>query len=187
MKFPTIKYIMGAKAVALVGVMAATVECGKLALSFLPNVEVVTMLIALYGYVFGWYGVAATLVFVCIEPLIYGFGGWVITYIIYWPLVAIIFMLLRKYGVKNRWLITVVAIGMTVLFGLLSSAVDCAIYFGISKYYLSNFWLYYIRGSVFYLIQIACNAALFSTIFPYLSRKLGIIYASMRLQEPGIM
>lgn len=181
MRFPTIKYISGAKAVALVGVMAATVECGKLALSFLPNVEVVTLLIALYGYVFGRYGVAAAAVFVCIEPLIYGFGSWAITYIMYWPLVAAVFMLLCRSHVKNRWLLTLAAVGMTVIFGLLSSAIDSAVYFGVNEHYLSNLVLYYLRGIVFYAVQIACNAALFPTVFPYLARKLGAIKASMRL------
>ena len=38
-----------ARVVALVGIMAATLECGKLVLSFLPNIEVVTLLCALYG------------------------------------------------------------------------------------------------------------------------------------------
>ena len=80
--------LSGAKALALVGLMAATVECGKLALSFLPNIEVVTLLLALYGYVFGWYGVSAAVVFVCIEPMIYGFGPWLLTYMIYWPAVS---------------------------------------------------------------------------------------------------
>ena len=64
--------------VALVGIMAATVECGKLALAVLPNIEVVTILLALYGYVFGIYGIAAAFIFVSIEPLIYGFNTWVI-------------------------------------------------------------------------------------------------------------
>ena len=73
------KGMIGAKTVALVGIMAATIECGKLVLSFLPNVEVVTILCALYGYVFGWLGVAAALVFVCIEPLIWGFGSRIIS------------------------------------------------------------------------------------------------------------
>ena len=59
-----------ARAVALVGVMAATMECGKLVLSFLPNVEIVTLLHAIYGFAFGWLGVAASVVFVCIEPMI---------------------------------------------------------------------------------------------------------------------
>ena len=91
-----------AKIIALVGIMAATLECGKLALSFLPNIEVVTILLALYGYTFGIYGIMAAFVFVCIEPLIYGFGTWVVSYFLYWPLVALVFMLFAKLRIKNR-------------------------------------------------------------------------------------
>ena len=75
--FENNKGVIGAKNVALIGIMAATIECGKLVLSFLPNVEVVTLLCAIYGYVFGWLGVVATLVFVCVEPLIWGLGSWI--------------------------------------------------------------------------------------------------------------
>ena len=49
---------------ALVGMMAATVECAKLALAAIPNVEAVSLLIALYSYVFGWAGVLASVIFV---------------------------------------------------------------------------------------------------------------------------
>ena len=73
--------IFNARSIALVGIMAATLECGKLVLSFLPNIEVVTILCALYGYVFGVLGIVAAAVFVCLEPLIYGFGSWIITYL----------------------------------------------------------------------------------------------------------
>ena len=169
------KLKIDAKTVAFVGVMAATLECGKLVLSFLPNIEVVTILTALYGYVFGWLGVAAAMVFVCVEPLIYGFGSWIITYIIYWPLVAFIFMLLSRRGVKNRWLLTVVAVGMTVCFGILSSTIDTAILLGVNGAYFKNLIIYYLRGAVFYTVQILCNAALFPTVFLFLAEKLRII------------
>ena len=76
-------YKTSALSIALVGVMAATVECAKLALAALPNIEVVTLLIAVFSCTFGSLGFAATLVFVMIEPLIWGFGGWFITYLIY--------------------------------------------------------------------------------------------------------
>ena len=174
------KGMIGAKTVALVGIMAATIECGKLVLSFLPNVEVVTILCALYGYVFGWLGVAAALVFVCIEPLIWGFGSWIITYIIYWPLVAFIFMLLAKRGVKKRWLLTLVACGLTLIFGLLSSVIDAAFYLGINEAYFKNLILYYLRGIVFYTVQLVCNAALFPTLFPFLASKLRVIRSDLR-------
>ena len=164
--------MLNARSIALVGIMAATLECGKLALSFLPNIEVVTILCALYGYVFGIYGVIGAAVFVCIEPLIYGFGSWIITYFIYWPLVAFVFMLLRKRGVKSRLLLTTVAVALTVGFGVFSSIVDAAFYLGINKNYLSNVVLYYVRGMVFYIVQIACNAVLFPTLFLFLSNKL---------------
>ena len=81
---------LNVKTIATVGVMAATLECGKLVMSFLPNVEVVSILTALYGYVFGWAGVLASFIFVMIEPLIWGFGPWFITYLIYWPLLAFV-------------------------------------------------------------------------------------------------
>lgn len=164
--------VLNARSIALVGIMAATLECGKLALSFLPNIEVVTILCALYGYVFGIYGIIATAVFVCIEPLIYGFGSWIITYFIYWPLVAFVFMLLRKKGVKSRLWLTVIAVVLTVGFGVISSIVDTAFYLGINKNYLSNLVLYYVRGMVFYIVQIACNAVLFPTLFLFLADKL---------------
>lgn len=170
-----------AKAIALVGISAATLECGKLVLSFLPNIEIVTLLCALYGYVFGWYGVAAAAVFVCIEPLIYGFGSWLITYLLYWPLVAFLFMMLRGRGVKNRIILTATAVGLTALFGVLSSLIDSAFYLGINENYLSNFALYYARGAIFYMVQIACNAALFPTLFLYLAGKLDQIRQIMQI------
>ena len=120
--------IFNARSIALVGIMAATLECGKLVLSFLPNIEVVTILCALYGYVFGVLGIVAAVVFVCIEPLIYGFGSWIITYFTYWPLVAFVFMMLRRRGVKNRLCLMLVALAMTVGFGVLSSIIDAALY-----------------------------------------------------------
>lgn len=178
MKLGERKVIFNARAVAFVGIMAATLECGKLVLSFLPNIEVVTLLCALYGYTFGIYGIAASAVFVCIEPLIWGFGSWIITYIIYWPLVSLVFMMLRKKGIKNRLILTAVALGLTITFGILSSIIDSAFYLGINENYLKNFCLYYLRGLIFYLVQLACNAALFPTLFPFLSVKLDKIKAS---------
>ena len=175
------KVRMSAKAIALVGIMAATIECGKMVLSFLPNIEVVTLLCALFGYVFGWLGVAAAAVFVFIEPLIWGFGGWVITYLIYWPLVALLFMYIGRRRITNRLLLTAAALGMTLAFGVLSSLVDSVFYFGINGNFLANFALYYVRGTMFYAVQLACNAVLFSTVFSFLSTKLFSIKSSMQL------
>ncbi len=163
------------RAVALVGICAATIECGKLALSAIPNFEIVTLLTAIYGYVFGWIGVLSAVVFVCIEPLIYGINTWVILYFIYWPLVAVIFMLLGRAKIKNRWILTAVAVALTVFFGILSSLIEVGLFSGSFDNFFFRFSVYYARGIVFYLIQIIGNAVLFPTLFPYLSGKLDIL------------
>ena len=161
-----------ARSVALVGIMAATVECGKLVLASIPNVEVVTLLLALYGYVFGWLGIAAAAVFVCIEPLVWGVGTWVISYFIYWPLVALVFMLLRRVGVKSRFILAPIAVIMTVFFGVLTSFVDVGLFSGSYDRFFVRFSIYYVRGIPFYVTQTVCNAVLFLTVFPFLSKNL---------------
>ena len=171
-----------AMAVAFVGIAAATIECAKLALSFLPNVEVVTLLVALFGYVFGWLGVCAAFVFVCIEPLIYGFNTWVILYFLYWPALAILFMMLKKIGVKGRIPLSLVAVGSTVLFGMLSSFIDTVFYLGINEAFFRNLVLYYARGVVFYIVQITSNAVLFPLLFKFLAQKLEVIKRRMLLR-----
>ena len=169
--------ISGARAIALVGITAATVECGKLALAALPNIEIVTLLVALYGYVFGWYGVASAVVFVSIEPLIYGFGTWLPSYFIYWPLVAVVFMLLAKMRVRSRWLLTAAAVVLTVFFGILTSLIDVGLLSGNFDRFFYRFGVYYARGIVFYAIQIACNAVLFPLAFRFLADKLSVMRA----------
>ena len=157
---------------ALIGLMAATLECGKLILSFLPNIEVVTLLCALFGYVFGWSGIIATFVFVAIEPLIYGFGTWIISYCLYWPLVALIFMILGRSNVKNRVILTATAVLLSAWFSVLTSLVDVGLFSGNFDNFLSRFSIYYLRGISFYVTQIICNAVLFPILFRPLSEIL---------------
>lgn len=156
--------------VALVGICAATLECGKLILTFLPNVEVVTLLTALYGYAFGVWGIISAVVFVCIEPLIYGFGSWVISYFIYWPLVALVFMLLARLRARSRWLLTGVALVLTVFFGVLTSLVDTGLFLGYYDRFFYRFSITYMRGISFYMTMLITNAVAFPTLFPPLCR-----------------
>ncbi len=157
---------------ALVGIMAATVECAKLALAALPNIEIVTLLCALYGYSFGGMGVLAAFVFVCIEPLIWGFGTWLPLYFIYWPLVAFIFMLFGKKRVENRLILTLTALILTVFFGLLSSFIDLGLFSGYFDNFFHRFSIYYMRGLPFYIAQILTNAVLFPALFIPLAKRL---------------
>jgi hypothetical protein len=164
-----------ARKIAVIALMTATIEGGKLALSFIPNVEIVTLLCALYGYIFGWSGIISTYLFVVIESVIWGFNTWVVTYVIYWPMVAFIFMILGKYEIKNRAVITLCATLLTISFGVLSSLIDTGLLSGFFKDFGKRFSIIYIRGIVFYLVQTICNFALFLGAFRPLEQKINDI------------
>ena len=157
---------------ALVGMMAATVECAKLALAAIPNVEAVSLLIALYSYVFGWAGVLAAVVFVCIEPLVWGFGTWVVSYFIYWPLLGVVFFILGRMKIKNRFVITGMITLSTFLFGILTSLVDIGLFSGSFDRFFYRFGIYYARGIVFYVVHITSNLIIFLLLFPILVKVL---------------
>ena len=159
--------------VALVGMMAATLECAKLALAFLPNVEIVTLLCGLYGYVFGGWGVTAALVFVAIEPLIWGVGPWIILYVIYWPLVAMIFWWLGKCNIRNRVLLTATALVLTFGFGIFSALVEVGLFSGSYDRFWYRFSITYVRGIWFYVAQLVTNAAVYPLLFRPLADVLG--------------
>ena len=83
--------------IALAGVYAALLTGGKEALAAIPNVEVVTLLCALGGYALGAVALASIAAFVTVEGAIYGFGSWIISYYVHWPLVCAAFMLIRIF------------------------------------------------------------------------------------------
>lgn len=151
--------------IALIAVMAATIEVGKLALAFIPNVEIVTLLCAVFGFMFGWSGLAATYIFVLLECFVWGFNTWVFTYVIYWPLVTFTFILLGRHNLNNRYVATLIAVTLTAFFGVLSSLIDTGLLTGLWNRFWYRFSIMYVRGLSFYLTQIICNLLLFLFVF----------------------
>ncbi|MBS4829541.1 MAG: hypothetical protein KH128_10825 [Firmicutes bacterium] len=81
--------------------MVAALESAKLALSFLPNIELVTLLIILFTLTVGKKIYYAVFAFVVLEGLLYGFGIWWVMYLYMWPLLAWVTWLLRRK--KDVW------------------------------------------------------------------------------------
>ena len=177
----SVKFKSLSRTIAFVGIMAAIVECGKLALSFIPNVEVVTLLLAVFSYMFGASGLVAALIFVCIEPLIWGFGTWVVSYLIYWPLVSLIFFFFGKLKIQNRLIITFTASFLTFIFGILTSLVDIGLLSGFFDNFVERFMIYYARGTVFYIVHIVSNTLIFFTLFKFITKKLEKIKHSISM------
>lgn len=166
------KALLGAKKVALIAVMTATLEAGKLALAWATNVEIVTLLCGVYGYVFGPIGLLAIGLFVVIESLIWGFNTWILSYIIYWPMVCLVFWLLGKFKVKNIFLLTLSALLLTVWFGVLTSLIDVGLFMGFYQNFWKRFSIYYMRGLPFYAVHVACNLCSFLLLFKPMANTL---------------
>ncbi len=151
--------VLTAQYVTQVAVMAGLITALKFALSFLPNVELITLLIAVFSTVWGLkYSLPATIVFCLVEMAIYGVGSWLLLYIIYWPLLAVIFY----YALRNKK--TPVAMGisvgigliLTALFGVLSACTDTLFVIGaVSKDMLGTYFVsYYLKGLWFDIVHV---------------------------------
>ncbi len=109
----------GARDIALTGVMIATIEAAKLALSFLPNVELVTLLVILYTLTFGRKIAYVIAAFLLLEGCLYGFGLWWIMYAYIWPLVAGFAWIFR--GRQSVWFWSIFSGACGLFFGALCS------------------------------------------------------------------
>ena len=163
---------------------------GKEALAALPNVEVVTLLIALCSACWGLaVALPAVNVFIAVDMAIWGINTWIISYLIYWNVAAICFWLLSKahFGKKAIEIActTALAVVLTVLFGVLTTAVDTLVGFTGRGFFFDfenvakRFAVMYASGVPFFVTHVACNFALFATA--YLPLKLLNDKAKLRL------
>lgn len=174
---------MTTKKIAVIALMSATLTGGKAAMAFLPNIEPVSVLLAVYGYVFGiTFALPAATVFALTETLIWGVNTWVLSYLIYWPLFAAVFAAL---GAKKAPVFAVVAaaVVMTAFFGVLTSLVDVGLFMGRFDDFWARFGIMYARGVAFYATHIISNAAIFIACFAPLRRA--AFYVKRRLFPPA--
>ena len=104
----------------LIAFLSALLVVSKEALSVIPNVEVVTLLLLVYTKLLGFKtSIYITIIFTTIQAIIYPPGLWIITYYIIWPILVLVATLLFKFNVNSG----VIAIWAAV-FGLGFGAVD---------------------------------------------------------------
>lgn len=137
--------------------MIAALEAVKHALAFLPNVELVTLLIILYTLYFGDKIIYVIAAFILLEGCWYGFGLWWVMYAYIWPLLALLTYLLRKQ--ESVWVFCVLAGGFGLCFGAL-----CSIpYFFIGGAKTAFAW--WVAGIPYDLIHCVSNFLLCRVLF----------------------
>lgn len=88
---------------ALAGLMGALLVVGKQAMTGLPNIEPVTLLIVLFTLELPRETPAAITVFLLLQGVLYGFGLWWAMYIYVWYLLALLTWLLRRMDNALGW------------------------------------------------------------------------------------
>lgn len=159
---------MSTRELSVSAVLTAALTGGKLALSFLPNIEIVTLLFIVYALTFGWRRtMIICLVFVLLECFIWGFGWWMPIYLIYWPLMVSVISLLPKF--KFRIPAAVISgIALTAFFGVLSTAVEIGMLGGLGASFWQYFYYRYISGIPFFVTHIISNAVILPLLVPVL-------------------
>lgn len=154
------------KIIVLIALLTATLTGGKFALSSIPNVEIITLLIMVYTIVFGLrISLPTVLIFVTLEMFIFPFNTWVLSYYVYWPMLAIVTRLCSKLIKKNQYLFPALIAGvMTLFFGVLTSFIDACFYAG-EQTILSMFVAIYVKGVTFFIIHFVSNVVVLAVAF----------------------
>ena len=109
----------------LVAMMAAVLESGKLVLSSIANVEVVTLLLIVFTKSFGArLTLPAAVIFILVETVWWGFGIWVISYFLVWPLLILVTSAIRSQETMPYVLLSA---GFGLAFGALCAMVTLVI------------------------------------------------------------
>ncbi len=109
-----------AREVALLACMVALLHVGKQALNFLPNIEVVTLLLIVYTLGFGWKrSLLVAVAFTVLEMTVWAIHLWVIMYIYIWPFLILLTHLLRRNRSVLFWALFSAAFGL--FFGMMAA------------------------------------------------------------------
>lgn len=157
---------MKTRDITLIAVLSASLTAGKMLLSFLPNIEIVTFLIITYTVLFGFRrSILTTMVFITTEILIYGFGTWLLGYYFIWPSLVFITHLFSK-RMKNEYFWGFLAGVYGLLFGLFFAVFESIFYgaaYGIA---------YWVRGIPFDIMHGVSNFILTMVLFKPVTRQI---------------
>ena len=154
--------------IALFGILAALTFGAKVAMSGLPNIEPVSLMIMIFAVVFGRKGLYPLYVYVVMEFLFFGFGLWNINYLYVWLVLWLLARLFRKMEEPLGWAILSGVFGLS--FGALCGIVD--VFVGGWGYALTK-WM---AGLNFDLLHCAGNFFMALLLFKPLRRLTEKLY-----------
>lgn len=158
--------------IALFGMLGALTFGAKVAMSVLPNIEPVSLMVMLMAVVFGWKALYPIYLYVLMEILLYGINLWNINYLYIWTVLALAAMAMKK--AKNPLWWALLSGGFGMAFGFLC----CPVYAVMGGFdYAIRWWL---SGIVFDIPHAAGNFVIALVLFVPLRRLLEQLYQKLR-------
>lgn len=155
--------------IALFGIYGGLTFAAKFAMSFLPNIEPVSLMIMLSAVTFGWMGIFPTYVYVALEILVFGFGTWNIPYLYIWVILFAVSLALRKMTHPLGWAL------LSGVFGLLFGVLSLPAYWAMSGFAGGVAWV--ISGIPYDVAHCAGNFVIALILFKPLRGLLEKLYA----------
>lgn len=154
------------KRIVRIAMLSAILVLGKLALSFIPNVEVVTACTLIFAFVFGGEAIAAAFIFCIADMFLYSFALDVaLSYFTYWPLLATAGIVARCMGAKSAYVYAIIGVLGSLAFGVITS-----LYYALV--YRMPVLPYFLAGIPFYALQMASALAFILVAFSPLTKLL---------------
>ena len=103
--------------ITVLSMLGAVLFAVQIALSVLPNIELVSLLVIIYSLFFGKKALVPIYIFVFLEGFYYGFSVWWICYLYIWTLLFVLVMIFSKVKSVIFWSVISACYGL--FFGLL--------------------------------------------------------------------
>lgn len=154
------------KELILFGALGGIISISQVALSFLPNIETVSLFIILFSLIYRKKVLYIVYTFVSIMGIVHGFGLWWFGYVVLWPLLSIITFSIRRL-IEGKYLALAIYSG---IFGLLFGffyAIPHAVFGGLNAgivYWVAGIQFDIIHGVGNYFIMLLLGEKIFNLL-----------------------
>ena len=157
--------------ICLFGILGSLTFAAKYVMSWMPNIEPVSLMVMLFAVTFGIKALFPVYLYVLLEILFYGLGTWNICYLYVWAVLTALALVMKKMEHPLGWAMLSGMFGL--FFGALCGIVD--IFIGGFGYALSK----WVSGIPFDLAHCAGNFVIALLLFAPMRTLLDNLYKRM--------
>lgn len=157
--------------ICLFGILGSLTFAAKYVMSWMPNIEPVSLMVMLFAVTFGIKALFPVYLYVLLEILFYGLGTWNICYLYVWAVLTVLALVMKKMEHPLGWAMLSGIFGL--FFGALCGIVD--IFIGGFGYALSK----WVSGIPFDLAHCAGNFVIALLLFAPMRTLLDNLYKRM--------